>query len=442
MSKYTPIIGLEVHAELNTKSKMFCGCKNDPFQAREPNIYTCEVCLGMPGAAPVPNQTAIDWTIKVGLALGCNINQFSKFDRKNYFYSDLPKGYQISQYDIPFCYNGTIKTEQGSIRIRRIHLEEDTGKLIHDTLNGKPVSLIDFNRGGVPLIEIVTEPDIINGAQAKEYGHKLHQILRYLDVAECKMAEGGMRLEANISLQAKGKTKLPNYKVEVKNINSFRFLEQAIDYEIARQTKLLETGQVPTQETRGWNADKEQTFSQRSKEEAEDYRYFPDPDIPPIEINDDKLATIQANIPELPSQKIERWQQGFKIDQNNAKLLSLDKETANWAEDVFEQATQQKIVPNEVAKDIVNKKIQVTAQDKPSQVIGQYQDLHQTADVDQDKLAQTIATVLANNQNAVTKYQDGKTQVLGFLIGQTMQQFKQRIDPKAIKKELLTQLQD
>ncbi|MFH1967092.1 MAG: Asp-tRNA(Asn)/Glu-tRNA(Gln) amidotransferase subunit GatB, partial [Patescibacteria group bacterium] len=256
-SNYHLICGLEIHAELKTKSKMFCGCKNDPFGAEQPNIYTCPVCLGMPGGLPVANRQAIEWTIQLGLALNCKINLFSKFDRKHYFYPDLPKGYQISQYDQPFCHDGWIETSQGRVAITRVHLEEDTGKLLHKTIEGKKVSLVDFNRGGVPLVEIVTEPDIKSAEQAKELAQTLHQIIRYLNIGDCNMEQGGMRLEANVSLSADGQ--LPDYKTEVKNINSFRFLEQAINFEEVRQAKLLDQGQAPVQETRGFDAVKGET---------------------------------------------------------------------------------------------------------------------------------------------------------------------------------------
>ncbi len=439
---YRPIIGLEVHAELKTKSKMFCGCKNDPFGAEQPNIYTCPVCLGMPGALPIANKKAIEWTVKLGLAVNCKINRFSKFDRKNYFYPDLAKGYQISQYDIPFCHDGFIDTNQGKVRIRRIHLEEDTGKLIHDVIDGKEVSLIDFNRSGVPLVEIVTEPDIKNGEQAKQYGHKLRQTLRYLDIADCKMAEGGMRLEANISLQAMADNELPDYKVEVKNINSFRFLQEAIDYEIKRQSRLLNQGQTPVQETRGYDSEKGETFSQRTKEEAADYRYFPDPDLPPIELSSDLVRSLKKNLPELPDRKIERWQSKFQIENKYAVQLAQNRNEAEWAEAVFKAALKEKLLPNDLANDIVNKKIKVSCDDKPQKVLKQFQELHHTADIAEDHLSEVTKQVLQENSDAVEKYRSGKKQVLGFLIGQSMQKFDQKVDANEVRTALMQALED
>ena len=367
---YKLVCGLEVHAELKTKSKMFCSCKNDPFGASEPNIHTCPVCLGMPGALPVANRQAIEWTIKLGLALNCKINLFSKFDRKNYFYPDLPKGYQISQYDIPFCYDGYIDTTEGRVRIHRIHLEEDTAKLSHQEIdldgNGKlkKATLIDFNRSSVPLVEIVTEPDIVSATQAKEYGQKLRQIMRYLDIANCDMEKGGMRLEANISLRKEGHQELPDYKVECKNINSFRFLEAAINFEIARQTEILQNGDKPAQETRGYNPNTGKTFSQRTKEDAAYYRYFPDPDLPPIEFSEEEIENIRATLPELPEEKATRFVKDYAIDEKVAKELVINKQKAKFFEQVLEAAKKEGLNCQKLVNSLVNKKIEFNFEGK------------------------------------------------------------------------------
>lgn len=449
MPKYTPIIGMEIHAELKTKSKMFCSCKNNPFGAKKPNIYTCPVCLGMPGALPVANKKAIEWTIKLGLALNCKINLFSKFDRKNYFYPDLPKGYQISQYDIPFCYEGYLDTSEGKVHITRVHLEEDTGKLLHKTINGKKVSLIDFNRSSVPLVEVVTEPDVRTATQATEYSKKLRQIIRYLNIGDCDMEQGGMRLEANISLSSDPKIieggklnydKLPSYKVEVKNINSFRFLEQAINFEISRQTELLDNNKTPIQETRGFDANKGATFSQRSKGEAANYRYFPDPDLPPIRLSEDDLKRIKAELPELPDAKIARWQKDYAIEKRFIKQLTRNNNQAKWYEQIWQEAKKVKLKPNELAKVLVNKKIKFGFQDNPAQIIKSYQKSQQTDSIDAGELETIIAQMLTNNVDAAKKYRAGKTQVIGFLIGQIMQGVGKKIDVKLVKKELVKQL--
>jgi len=433
-NNFKVIIGMEVHAELKTNSKMFCGCKNDPFHAEKPNIYTCPVCLGLPGALPVANKRAIEWTIKLGLALGCKINIFSKFDRKHYFYPDLPKGYQISQYDLPFCYDGKIKTSFGSIGITRIHLEEDTGKLIHQKVNGQDVSLIDFNRSSVPLIEIVTEPEIYSSAQAKEYAKRLRQIIRYLDISDCDMEKGGMRLEANISLQKKGETKLPNYKVELKNINSFRFLERGIEYEIERQKEILESGKTPDQETRGYNSEKNITYTQRSKENAADYRYFPDPDLPPIRFDDKWLSDIKASVPESLDEVFSRWEKDYKVERKHSELLFETTEEAKKINEIFFQLSAQKLPVDKFVNAVVNKKLTIDLfKVKIEEIVSGYKKSVQVDDISDEDLKKIISKIISLNPKAVEDLKAGKTQSINFLVGQVMREARKKIDFKRLE---------
>jgi len=344
--KYDIIIGLEIHTELKTKSKMFCSCDNDS-EGKTANTVVCPICLGHPGTLPNPNQKAIETTILIGLALNGNINQISKFDRKNYFYPDLPKGYQISQYDLPLVYNGVLEFDDVKIPITRVHLEEDTGKLTHP--NGTDYTLIDFNRAGTPLVEMVTEPLIPDATTAKKFCQKYQQILRYLDASDADMEKGQMRCEANVSVQAEGSwqyidgridpigdNKL-NPKVEVKNINSFRSLEKAINYEIDRQTKAIENGEPILQETRGWDDNKNCTVSQRIKESSADYRYFPEPDIPPIIISDELLANLKMQLTELPENKKNRFIHEYELRAEMAETLINDKDLASWYEAVISE---------------------------------------------------------------------------------------------------------
>jgi len=311
---YQPIIGLEIHIELKTKSKMFCSCLNDPNE-RHPNLLICPTCVGHPGTLPVINKEAVRKTLKTGLALNCQIPEYSKFDRKNYFYPDLPKGYQISQYDMPLCKEGYLEIDSKKIRIRRVHLEEDTGRLVHE----KDCSLVDFNRAGIPLMELVTEPDISSAKEARRFAEELQLILRYLSVSDADMEKGQLRVETNISLLPV-KSKTLGTKVEIKNLNSFRAVEKALDYEIERQTKILKLGKTVIQETRGWNNVKMVTVSQREKEEAHDYRYFPEPDLPILHLGvADFINEIKAEIPELPQQRRERFKKEYHL---------LDKEVA------------------------------------------------------------------------------------------------------------------
>ena len=348
---YVPIIGMEVHVELKTKSKMFCSCPNDPDTA-EPNKNICEICLAHPGTLPVPNKTAIQWTVLIGKALNCQIRELSKFDRKHYFYPDLPKGYQISQYDEPIAEKGFLNLkfileknirEEAKIEIERVHLEEDTAKLLHDNEGN---TLVDFNRAGVPLVEIVTRPDFKSALEAKVFCQELRAILKALEVSDADMEKGHLRCEANISMQEAGKFEIVdgkvkplddyqlNNKVEVKNINSFRAVEKALLFEIDRQTKLLTEGKTWGQETRGWDEDKGETIPQRIKETAADYRYFPEPDIPPFH---PKKIAGKISIPELPMAKRQRFHEEYGFSYADAQILTADNAWADYAEAVISE---------------------------------------------------------------------------------------------------------
>ena len=446
MSKYTPIIGLEVHVELKTKSKMFCACSADYF-GKEPNSHTCPVCLGLPGALPVPSKLAIEWCIKIALALNCKINEYSKFDRKNYFYPDLAKGYQISQYDLPFGKNGFIELKNGKkIGITRVHMEEDTGKLSHQEVNGKKVSLIDFNRSGVPLVEIVTEPDFDNAQDVKEYLEKLQLIVRYLDVANADMEKGEMRLEPNISLTTVP-GQLPNYKVEVKNINSFKFVEKAINFEIERQEEILEKGDTPAQETRGWNEDKGKTFSQRSKEDAHDYRYFPEPDIPPIVLPEGAVGRLEKQVPELQDKKSERFEKEYALPSYYAEILTREKPLADYFEETVlslranakQTHIQTQLEPKAIANWIINKKVDHTKV-SPEELLQQISAAKQTVSIDEQELEKFIDEVIKENEKAVADYKSGKEASLMFLLGQTMRKIGKKVDTNLIKQQLIDSL--
>lgn len=422
--KYTPIIGLEIHVELNTKTKMFCRCSTDIFGAK-PNVHTCPVCLGLPGALPFTNKTAIENCIKIGLALNCKINYDSYFERKNYFYPDLPKGFQTSQYLHPFGEHGHLEIKVGDqtkrVGITRVHMEEDTGKNTHTTINGKKVSLLDFNRSSIPLVEIVTEPDIHSGEEAKAFLTELQKIVRYLGVSDADMEKGNMRLEPNISLQKEGETGLPPYKVEVKNINSFRFVEKAINFEIERHTKLIDNNEIPTQETRGWNENKNETVSQRSKEEAHDYRYFPEPDIPPIHFEEAEVEELRKSIPELPVQKTERYVKDFGLPYYDAEILTREKSLADYFEEAIAKGKDKNVTAKQIANQIINKKVN-TDKTAPFDLINQIVESAQIVAVDENELKTAVEKALSENQQAVNDYKGGKVQVIGFLIGQVKKQ--------------------
>jgi aspartyl-tRNA(Asn)/glutamyl-tRNA(Gln) amidotransferase subunit B len=464
--KFSPIIGLEIHVELNTRSKMFCGCPANHFGV-EPNTHTCPVCLGLPGALPVANEESIRRTIKIGLALDCEIASHSKFDRKNYFYPDLPKGYQISQYDEPLCEHGQLETEQGTVGIHRVHLEEDTAKLQHVTLSlqeqqelgleNANVSLIDFNRGGVPLVEIVTEAEIHSPEQAREFAKNLVHLLRYLEVSDCDMEKGALRLEANISVQNEEEQaagQLPPYKVEVKNLNSFRFLERAIRHEIERHTKLREAGELPKQETRGWNDTENKTYALRSKESAEDYRYFPDPDLPPLELTTEMIEEIGDELPELPKEKMLRFQQEFGVSEQNARVFLQTKEISERAEQFLTAVKAAKIDPQKAANGVVNNKVetwllseqQATDGELRAEIdrlITQTKELYATAEIDPALIQKITKTVMHDPQNAemLGKLKAGEQKFLGYFIGQVRlavvaETKQEKVDANAIREEI------
>ena len=331
--QYEPVIGLEIHAELNTKTKMFCGSLNDPDE-KHPNVSVCPVCMGHPGTLPVINEEAIQKVIRVGLALGADIPEFSQFDRKNYFYPDLPKGYQISQFEHPLVKGGTIELPSRTIRVTRVHLEEDTGRLMHD--KGSNASFVDFNRAGVPLMELVTEPDLRTGEEVRQFGEALQQILRYVRASDADMEKGQMRVEVNISLRPEGASEYGT-KVEIKNINSFKYAADAVEYEIRRQTEVLEGGGAVAQETRGWNEKKNESFSQRIKEGSHDYRYFPEPDLPPLTISRERVAELKAALPELPREKVRRFRGEYGIEGETAEIISRDRDFADYFEQVVSE---------------------------------------------------------------------------------------------------------
>lgn len=337
--KYIPVIGMEVHAELKTKSKMFCGCANGQGLEKEPNVHICPVCTGQPGTLPVPNRTAIEYVQKAGLALGCSIRLESKFDRKNYFYPDLPKGYQISQFDRPLCEKGAMKIESKTFRVTRIHLEEDTGKLAH--ASGSE-TLVDLNRAGVPLMELVTEPDFESGKEARAFCQRLRQILRYLDISDADMEKGQMRCEVNISLHKKGDDRLSGTKVEIKNLNSFRSVEKAAEYEAVRQTEILESGKRVAQETRGWDDAAGRTISQRAKESAHDYRYFPEPDIPALVFSEEYVEQLRRSLPELPDMKEARFIREYGLPKADATALVSERDIADYFEHVASELLEKK----------------------------------------------------------------------------------------------------
>jgi len=474
---YEGVIGLEVHAELVTHSKMFCGCAVVMSDGEPPNSHVCPICAGLPGMLPVINRRAVEMTIMTGLALNCTIEEFNIFARKNYFYPDLPKGYQISQYDYPLCRNGwlEIETSRGKRRIgiRRVHLEEDTGKNIHQGA----VSLIDFNRSGVPLMEIVSEPDLHTAEEAKAYAEKLRAILRYLGVNTGDMEKGVIRFEPNISLRLAGSTEFGT-RTELKNLNSFRALERGTAYELTRQAKVLDEGGRVVQETRGWDENRGVTVPQRSKEQAEDYRYFPEPDLPPLIVERGWVEEIRAQLPELPDAKTDRFVKEYGLSADDASVLVADRAVADYFEATLKEASgknpkavcnwltgelfrylnetqisieQVKIAPAQLAELIglvetgtinfnTGKRVlaEMFKSGAPAQAIVEAQGLAQISDT--SAIEAIVTKVLDANPAEVEKYLGGKETVLGFLVGQVMKESRGKANPATVQEIMKRQL--
>lgn len=474
ISEYIPVIGLEIHAELLTRSKVFCTCSAE--FGGEKNTRCCPVCTGLPGTLPVVNRTAVEYAVKAGYALNCTINKLSAFDRKNYFYPDLPKAYQISQMYRPLCINGRVPIEyeengvkkRKNIRINRVHLEEDAGKLIHDDVNG--ISLADYNRCGVPLIEIVTEPDMSSPEEARALMETICLILRYAGVSDCKMEQGSVRADVNVSLMKRGDTEYGT-RAEVKNVNSFRYIYRTIEYEIKRQAEILDKGGRVVRETRRFDSAKGETKSMRSKEDEQDYKYFPDPDIPRISISEEELERIKSSLPEMPEDRIARYV-GYGIPENEAKVLvktkilsdffdnaircsknpaslvyfingeimrgvkagDIDLEnplfTAEETAKLVEMINTDKVARND-AKEIFR---EMAEKGGDPEAIAEREGMLIVSDT--GKVHEVIEMVIAANEKAVEQYKSGDTRVFGFLMGQCSKELRGAAAPKLIKEEL------
>ena len=484
--KYESVIGLEVHAQLTTESKMFCSCPAD-YQGQSINTMVCPVCMGMPGSLPVINEKAVQLVIATGLALNCSISEWTKFDRKNYPYPDLMKGYQISQYDYPIAYSGyldiTSENILSKVRVNRVHLEEDVAKLTHVGSKSNARSLLDINRAGVPLMETVSEPDMRTSDQAREYLVQLRSILQFIGVSTCNMEEGNFRCDANISIRPIGDSNLGS-KVEVKNMNSLRAVQGALEFEFERQVKMAEKGERIIQETRGWVDDKEITVSQRSKEDANDYRYFPEPDLPPLIISKNLVDSIQGKLPELPSVRKSRYIEDYKISEYDAGLIISDISFSNFFDDAVNSSNKASEELNTRAKTIANllltevnrllnlENILINETKLTPIAINEIAQLLEAGDInstvgkqvleetfksgispkkiveekgliqitDSDSLIPVLEVVLDNNPDAVNDYINGKDTAVRFLVGQVMKETKGKANPTLVSELLVKQL--
>jgi len=474
---YEPVIGLEVHVELKTNSKAFCSCTT--AFGGEPNTHVCPVCLGLPGVLPVINRQVVEFAIKTGLALNCDIARYCKFDRKNYYYPDLPKNYQISQYDLPIATGGhlniTVDGEERIIGITRVHMEEDAGKLIHVDGPGGGYSLVDYNRTGVPLLEIVSEPDLRSPAEARAYMEKLRTILQYLDVSDCKMEEGSLRCDANVSVRPKGSETF-GVKTEVKNMNSFRSLQRALEYEIERQINILESGGKVQQATMAWDENRGVTTVMRVKEEAQDYRYFPEPDLVPLEIDEDWIERVRRELPELPDARLRRLVESYGLPDYDAGVITSSKDLAdyydrvvalypdaktvsNWimgdflrllnandlepcqspvpAEELADLLKLQKegTISGKIAKQVLE---EMFASGKKARQLIKEKGLVQISDV--DTITRMVEEVIAANPGVVEDFRSGKEKALGFLVGQVMKASRGQANPGLVNKLLREKL--
>jgi len=479
-TKYETVIGLEVHVQLDTDSKIFCGCSTE--FGKKPNENTCPVCLGLPGTLPVLNKKVVDYAIMAGLALNCDIAEYSKFDRKNYFYPDLPKAYQISQFDLPVAKDGKIEieTEAGifNIGITRVHLEEDAGKLIHEgSIDNSQGSLIDYNRTGVPLIEIVSEPDMRTPAQAKAYLTELKMVMEYLDVSDCNLEEGSLRCDANVSLRPVGQEEFGT-RAELKNMNSFSAVEKGLEYEVKRQREILEEGGEVVQETRTWDESLNKTISMRGKEEAHDYRYFPEPDLVPLEIDEVWKEEMRKKIPELPREKYKRFISELGLPEYDAGVLTGDKNLAVFFEEVLKDYDDPKnlsnwmmgeflrllnennhspfdsgISPINLAKmlkmideDVISGKIAKEVFEKmynsgnDPETIVEEEGLKQISN--QDELENIVDRIIEENTDAVEDVRNGKDRAIGFLVGQIMKETRGKANPGLVNQMLRDKLMD